>query len=126
MLLGVITDEITQEFERALDVMLEYDVTNAELRGLWNTNIADLDADQVQKAKSALKTRGMSVCCLSTPVFKCDLDSEVGATRGRMHLAIERGMSEQARLFERCCRLAHEFGTELIRVFTFWKKEDLT
>lgn len=43
---AVITDEITQDFERALDVMLEYGCRTAELRGLWGINIMDLDADR--------------------------------------------------------------------------------
>ena len=55
MKLSVITDEISQEFERSLDVMLEYDVRHAELRGLWGTKIADLDSSQVSRAKDAMK-----------------------------------------------------------------------
>src|SRR5207249_6736294 len=29
-------------------------------------------------------------------------------------------------LLKRCAGLAHEFGTDLIRVFTFWRQGDLT
>ena len=47
MKLSVITDEISQDFEHALDVMAEYGVTGAELRGLWSVNIADLSANDV-------------------------------------------------------------------------------
>ena len=126
MKLAVITDEISQEFEHALDVMLEYDVRHAELRGLWGTNIADLDSAQVDRAKNALKTRGMSVCCLSTPVFKCDLEADAGSIEGPMHLARARGIGEQNELLRRCAGLAHQFGTDLIRVFSFWRKGNLT
>jgi sugar phosphate isomerase/epimerase len=126
MKLAVITDEITQDFEHALDVMGEYAVTGAELRGLWGTNVADLDAGQVGRAKQALAERGMSVVCLATPMFKCDLTSDESEILGRMHLAKARGLSEQNELLKRCCGLAHQFGTDLIRVFTFWRKGDLT
>jgi sugar phosphate isomerase/epimerase len=126
MKLSVITDEITQEFESALDVMREYGVKGAELRGLWGTNIADLDAAQVSRAKKALSDRGMGVVCLSTPVYKCELFTEDPSIQGAMHLAKARGMGEQMELLRRCAGLAHEFGTDLIRVFAFWNRGPLT
>ena len=126
MRLSVITDEISQEFEHALDVMLEYGVRHAELRGLWGTNIADLDSGQVARAKEAMGARGITVPCLSTPMFKCDLEVEEGTIEGPMHLAKARGIGEQTELLRRCCGLAHQFGTDLIRVFTFWRKGELT
>lgn len=126
MKLSVITDEISQDFEHALDVAREYGLTSGELRGLWGTNIADLSPEQVKRAKEALKTRGMTVSCLSTPFYKCDLTTDEAAVRGRMHLAQARGLSEQVEMLRRCAGLAHEFGTELIRVFTFWRQGELT
>ena len=126
MRLSVITDEISQEFEYALDVMLEYRVRHAELRGLWGTNIADLDGSQVARARDAMRSRGITVPCLSTPMFKCDLVVDEGTIEGPMHLAKARGIGEQMELLRRCCGLAHDFGTDLIRVFTFWRKGELT
>ena len=69
MKLAAITDEISQDFEHALDVMLEYGVMGAELRGLWGTNIAELSEEQVVRAKKALKERGITVVGLATPFF---------------------------------------------------------
>jgi len=126
MKLSAITDEISQDFEHALDVMQEYGVKYAELRGLWNCNIADLDADQVKRAKEAMSAREISVCGLSTPFYKCDLDIDEGAVRGRMHLAQARARSEQIEMLRRCAGLAQSFNCNLIRVFTFWRKGDLT
>jgi sugar phosphate isomerase/epimerase len=73
-----------------------------------------------------MSARGISVCGLSTPFFKCDLDVDEGAVRGRMHLAQARGRSEQIEMLRRCAGLAHAFDCKLIRVFTFWRKGDLT
>lgn len=126
MRLSVITDEISQDFERALDVAAEYGVKGAELRGLWGTNIGDLQADQTTRAKAALQQRGMTVAALSTPFFKCDLTSEDPSIAGRMHLAKARGFGEQIELLKRCCDLAHQFETDKIRVFTFWRRGELT
>jgi sugar phosphate isomerase/epimerase len=122
MKLSVITDEISQDFEHALDVMLEYNVYGAELRGLWGANISDLSAQQIARAKEALQKRGMTVSCLSTPIFKCDILSEDTGVYGAMHLATGRGLSEQMDLIRRCCDIAHLFDVRLLRVFSFWKK----
>jgi sugar phosphate isomerase/epimerase len=129
MQLAAITDEISQDFEHALDVMLEYDAHHAELRGLWSTNIADLSAEQAQRAKAALKERGMQAICLATPFYKCDLAPQAvneGEKAGRMHLATPRGMKEQMQMLQRCAELADLFETPYLRVFTFWRKEPLT
>lgn len=126
MKLSAITDEISQDFEHALDVMQEYGVRAAELRGMWGTNIGELDAAQVAQAKQALKERDMVVSCLATPFFKCELEEDVATVAGRMHLAKARSLSEQMELLRRCCDLAHQFGTDLIRVFTFWRRKELT
>lgn len=129
MQLCAITDEISQDFEHALDVLKEYGATGAELRGLWGTNIADLSDAQAARAKEALRTRGLRVACLATPFYKCDLAPEtpnLGEASGRMHLAQPRGLEQQIVLLQRCIQLAHTFETTLLRVFTFWRKEALT
>ena len=129
MKLAAITDEISQEFEYALDVLLEHGVTSAELRGLWGTNIADLTDEQTARAKTALKSRGMNVVGLATPFYKCDLEvgsPNPGEAAGAMHLAQPRDMVQQLAMLERCIALAHEFETPLLRVFAFWRKDILT
>lgn len=126
MRLAVITDEISMDFEYALDVMLEYEVKSAELRSLWGTNIGDLSDEQVARAKSALDSRGMSVCSIASPFFKCDLAEGRGEGTGRTHQAAERGLDQQMLLLERCIELCRAFDTSLIRVFSFWKRGDLT
>lgn len=129
MQLAAITDEISQDFEHSLDVLLEYDVRHAELRGLWGTNIADLSAEQVARAQRALRERGMSTVCLATPFYKCDLAinaANEGEKAGRMHLAQPRTFAEQMSILRRCADLADAFNTSFIRVFTFWRKAVLT
>lgn len=126
MKLSVITDEISGEFEYALDVMLEYGVKGAELRGLWGTNIADLSDEQAARAKKALDERGMTVSCIASPLYKCDLYGETGDATGQTHGATARNMDEQLAMVERCARMADFFGTKFIRIFAFWKRGELT
>ena len=126
MKLSVITDEISQDFDYALDVMLEYGVSSAELRGLWGTNITELDKDQIKRAKQSLKEREMVVSCLSSPFYKCDIATEDATVRGPLHLASAVRLSEQIEMLHTLCIHAHEFDTQLIRVFTFWRNGELT
>jgi sugar phosphate isomerase/epimerase len=129
MRLAAITDEISQDFDHALDVLQEYGATGAELRGLWGTNIADLTDEQAATAKTALQARGMTAVCLATPFYKCDLEfgaENPGEEAGRMHLAQPRGLEQQMAMLERCIALAHHFETPLIRIFAFWRKQVLT
>lgn len=129
MQLAAITDEISQDFEHALDVLTEYGATGAELRGLWGVNIADLTDEQAARAKRALSDRGLPVAALSTPFFKCDLEMNApneGEAAGRMHLATPRALPQQMEMLRRCVELAHFFDTSIVRVFSFWRKAALT
>jgi sugar phosphate isomerase/epimerase len=126
MRLSVITDEISQDFEHALDVMAEYNVRGAELRGLWGTNIADLSAEQIRRAKDALAVRSIVAVGLSTPFYKCELETDAPSVHGAMHLARARGIQEQMDLLRRCIEIGREFDTNLIRVFSFWRRGELT
>jgi sugar phosphate isomerase/epimerase len=124
---AVITDEISQDFPHALDVMLEYGVRDAELRGLWGTNVMDLSPEQLQDAKRALDERGMQVCSIASPIYKCRLRPEgAEADGGPLHLATERPLSQQLSLLEHAVELCRYFNTDLIRVFSFWKQGEVT
>lgn len=126
MELSVITDEISMDFDYALDVLMECGVKSAELRSLWNTNVGDLSDEQASKAKAALNSRGISVSCIASPFFKCDLSGSAKEATGKSHEAKKRTFDEQMELLERCIYLAHLFETKLIRVFSFWKHSELT
>ncbi len=127
MKLSVITDEISQDFEHSLDVMQEFGVKGAELRGLWNTNIADLTDEQAERAKAALISRDMQVVALSTPFYKCDLyEGSDNSSNGPLHLAQPRPLGDQLKVLHRCVELAQFFGTNKLRVFTFWRKMAIT
>src|SRR5690348_12042638 len=97
---AVITDEISQDFERALDVMLEYGVRSAELRGLWGRSVVELDPAERRRAKEALDQRGMSVCSIASPFFKCKLRADAEAQSGPLHLAVERALEQQMTVLE--------------------------
>ena len=127
MKVAVITDEIDADLGRALDVMAEYGVRGAELRQIWDKNIADAPEEYWQRAKRELDARGMTVVGIASPFYKCGLPgAEPDGPAGPLHSASARGLGDQIALLERCIEAAKFFDTTLIRTFSFWKHGPLT
>lgn len=126
--ISVITDEIDANLEHALDVMAEYGVANAELRTIWDKNIAEAPDDYIERAKKVLKERGAKVAGIASPFYKCDLDTttEAEGPAGPLHDASARGLGDQIAILNRCIEIAHRLDTPLVRVFTFWRRGNLT
>ncbi|MCD6350565.1 MAG: sugar phosphate isomerase/epimerase [Armatimonadetes bacterium] len=106
--LGVISDEISQDFERVLQVLAEYEVPTVEPRSVWDKNPQELDAEDVARMKKLLNQYGISVCSIATPFLKCDMGDE---EQYAQHLEILR----------RCLELAQELEAPVIRTFVFWR-----
>lgn len=106
--LSVISDEISQDFQRVVDVCREYDVPQVEPRSVWEKAPQELTNDDVRKMKAILDEAGMSVCSIASPFFKCDLGDE---KQYREHIGI----------LKRCIEIGRMLDCNLIRGFTFWK-----
>lgn len=126
MKLSVITDEISLDLAHALDVMREYGVQGAELRGLWGSNIADLPIEKVKEAKALLDATGFVTPAVASPFYKCQLTDDEQGEIGRTHLAATRSLKDQIDLLRRCMDMARILDTNIIRVFAFWKRGPLT
>ena len=129
MRLSVITDEISQDLSHALSVMAEYGCQTAELRNVYDKYIVDANEEILQKVEADLKAANMSVCCIDTPFFKCDLPggpTAGGASAGPTHGAQDRTMDEQMHLLQNAIDLCKRFDTPFIRIFSFWKRGSLT
>ena len=100
------------------------------MRGGWGVNLADADDVVVKNIVSTIKAHGMKVVGIATPVFKCDLPNVIVAgsesSTGMMHGAQTHGFKDQIEILHRCIEAAVALDTKLIRVFTFWKKTELT
>ncbi|MCX7992220.1 MAG: sugar phosphate isomerase/epimerase [Fimbriimonadales bacterium] len=124
MKLSVITDEVADDLQTALQIARAFDIDAVELRTLWGVNLALADDDLLRRAKALLNDYGLRVCSLATPVFKTDL---FGATeRGPLHAAQEADLAAQIPLLQRCLEVAAFFDAPLIRIFAFWRAGELT
>lgn len=127
MRITAITDEISQNLGHALTVLREYGASSCELRNVYGVYIVDADNATLARVEADLEASEMTVDCLDTPLFKCNLDA-IGTldAAGATHNATERTLSDQWPLLDHCIELALRFRTPYIRIFAFWRKGELT
>lgn len=106
---SIFTDEVSQDFKKAVDVAVEYKLDGLEIRSVWDKPPQNLSDEDIRKMKGIIAGTGLKVCCIASPFFKCDIDKE---EEYRQHIDI----------LKRCIRLAQAFDCTLVRGFTFWRK----
>lgn len=125
--LSVITDEITQDFGRAVEVAAkEFGLGYVELRELWGKNLMKLGAKEVGEARRLLERSRLRVSSIASPVFKVDWP---GAPASRFspkgdQFGADFTFSQQNELLDRALELTRAFNTDRIRIFDFWRLED--
>lgn len=106
--LGVISDEISQDFERVMQVLDEFQVPYVEPRSVWDKNPQDLSDEEVARMKALMEQYGIKCCSIATPFLKCDMGDP---DQYQEHLQILR----------RCIWMAQQLGAPVIRTFVFWR-----
>jgi L-ribulose-5-phosphate 3-epimerase len=125
--LAVINDEITQDFERGCQIASQdFGLEWIELRGMWNKNITDLDANQIAEARRILEKYKLRVTDIASPLFKVDWPgaplSKNSERRDQFHADFD--FKQQDILLKHCIELAKAFQTDRIRCFDFWRLDD--
>jgi hypothetical protein len=70
---AVISDEITQDFDRACHVVAhEFGMEWIELRSMWNNNMVNLDSKEIAEARRILERYKLQVTDIASPLFKVD------------------------------------------------------
>jgi L-ribulose-5-phosphate 3-epimerase len=125
--LSVINDEVTQDFEKACQIVSgDFGLHWIELRSMWNKNVTELDAKQVDDARKILEEHKLRVPDIASPLFKTDWPgaprSSQSETRDQFHADFD--ASAQDKLLERCISLCKSFNTDRIRCFDYWRLDD--
>jgi sugar phosphate isomerase/epimerase len=125
--LAVINDEITQDFEKACQIVAgDFGLRWIELRSMWDKNVTALTAKEVEDAKKILAEHKLQVTDIASPLFKTDWPgaprSPQSETRDQFHADFD--ANAQDKLLERCISLAKTFDTDRIRCFDFWRLDD--
>src|SRR5215472_4354093 len=70
---GVITDEISQDFDHACAVAAnEFGMQWVELRGMWNKSLQDLSEAELNDVLKILAKYNLQVTDIASPLFKVD------------------------------------------------------
>jgi sugar phosphate isomerase/epimerase len=125
---SVITDEITQDLGRALEIASrEFGLNWVELRGMWNKNILDLDAKEIAEARRLLERYRLRVTDIGSPLFKVDwpgAPSSKFSPKNRDQYKADFTFDQQKEVLERGLELAQAFRTDRLRCFDFWRLDD--
>jgi L-ribulose-5-phosphate 3-epimerase len=121
--LAAITDEFSPELETAVRSMAELGMTGAELRMVFGKNIINLTDEEVDRAIGIVKSHGLEIVGLASPLLKCVLpDSpDVDARFQQDMFAAKLTIEDQPRLAARAFELAERTGARIIRVFSYWR-----
>jgi sugar phosphate isomerase/epimerase len=125
--LSVITDEITNDFGRALEVAAkEFGLGLVELRELWGKNIMKLDSKEIDEARRLLERYRVRVSSIASPIFKVDWPDAPTSKYSpqRDQFGASYTVAQQDELLERGLELARAFNTTNVRIFDFWRLDD--
>ena len=99
------SDEISPDLEEQAALLTTLGMTHLELRSAWGTNVLDLDADQLARARRILDDHGLKVSSIGSPLGKIFIDEDFGPHLDRARHAVD---------------VAHHFGAPYIRIFSFF------
>jgi sugar phosphate isomerase/epimerase len=106
-LLSGFGDEIDPDPAIQVAVLQALGAHHIEVRSAWETNVVDLDDDQLDSLATLLIDRGMAVSAIASPVGKVDIALPIEAELARLGRAIA---------------AAHTLDTRYIRVFSFYSE----
>ncbi len=124
---AVINDEVSQDFGRACEVIAhEFGLEWIELRGMWNKNLLNLDANEIAEARRILEKYKLRVTDIASPLFKVDWP---GAPKSKFspkaaQFNADFTFGQQREVLDRSIALAKAFQTDRVRCFDFWRLEE--
>ena len=115
--LGVVTDEIDQDFEHACDVAVDLGMRVVEMNNLWGKPADRLEPDEVRRLQDIVRRRGLRVDAVGTLAFKAlefSKNSDLGTSSDYAdHLDTIRRAARIAR------DLADVSASPAVRIFSF-------
>ena len=127
--IGVISDEIAQDFDHACHVIAkDFGLHWVELRTMWGKNLQSVSDAQIAEAQKILAKYNLRVTDISSPLYKVNWP---GAPRSQyaskedMHGADDVSFKQQNDVLERSISLAKQFQTNKVRCFDFWRIDDV-
>lgn len=110
--IGVVTDEISDDLEEALNVAKSWGLNYIELHRVWGKNICDVDDATLSKVIRLVRASGLTVTNIDSLTLRCYLDNDEEYSQHIKHLL-------------RSIEVAPLFNTNVVRLFSFWKEENV-
>ncbi|MDB5081720.1 MAG: Xylose isomerase domain protein barrel [Chloroflexi bacterium] len=107
--LSAFGDEIAEDFDTQLEILEKENIHFVELRGAWGKNVANFDEADLARIEQALKSRGIKVSAIGSPVGK---------------IKITGPFEPELRRLERIIEIARRLETPYIRMFSFFIPAD--
>ena len=126
--IGVISDEISDDFDHACYIIArQWNLRFVELRGVWGKNLQMISDAQIAEAKKIIAKYGLTVTDIASPLFKSGFPGAPPsrfAEEADLHGAAANS-AKQDEVLERSIALARHFDTGKVRVFDFWRVDDI-
>jgi len=102
-------DEIAPELDEQIKCCKENGVTHFELRGVYGKNVLDFDKSVRIEVQSKLKSNGLAVASIGSPIGKVKINEPWEKHFERFKIAVDS---------------AEFFGAPMIRIFSYYAPED--
>jgi sugar phosphate isomerase/epimerase len=123
--LGIITDEITQDLDEAIGFIEHYHLQYCELREIWKKNVMNLSQEELERAKKLISAHGMHVSDIASPMFKWNLpEMPAKKTEARDEFSAKFTEDDLDKVMKDSFKLARFFGTNKVRMFSYWRVAD--
>jgi sugar phosphate isomerase/epimerase len=98
-------DEISPDLDEQVRVLTELGMSQLELRGAWDTNVAEFDDEQVERVARTLHGAGIGVSSIGSPIGKVPVTAD---------------LDEHVARFRRCAQVGRRLEARYVRVFSFY------
>src|SRR5262249_11041845 len=119
------TDELTTNLDEATDFVSSYGLHYCELREFFGKNIMNVPQADLDRAKKVLEAHKLQVTDIASPIFKWNLPNmpaKAGEKRDEFKASFVE--SDADTVLEKSFKLARFFGTNKVRIFSYWRVED--
>ncbi len=117
--LGIITDEIAEDFGQALDFISHRSLAYCELRDLGKKNIMNASRGDLDRAKQLIEQHHLHVSNIASPIFKYNLPEVPAPPEHVDQFGASFTDKDSEKLLQKSFDLAKFFGTERIRIFAY-------
>jgi sugar phosphate isomerase/epimerase len=123
--LSIISDELDDDLETALDICDRFGVPEVELRMIGGQNWLALDESALAEAVALVRGRGFEVSALASPIFKCPLPGGSDRPGAALHGGSSTStIDDHWALLELGLDRAASLKIPVIRMFSCWRAPD--